>query len=192
MYTAGCERGGCPGRGHRCRPAGSGQPRTAAAVETVRAGHRERVGAAHLQRHGDVARQPGQGQMRVALVVVDGAVQQAVGAQLLEAGHLVVEPSSSSTCGSVTMARAIATRCRSPPESCTGSFATGSVVFMDHYKRRNRSRSSLACGHAISTRLELRFAKRSNDTFPFSYGFEHRAVAARSALRTVSLRRHPR
>ena len=26
--------------------------------------------------------------MRVALVVVDGAVQQAVGAQLLEAGHL--------------------------------------------------------------------------------------------------------
>ena len=30
--------------------------------------------------------------MRVCLVVVDGAVQQAVGAQLLEAGHLVVEP----------------------------------------------------------------------------------------------------
>ena len=95
------------------------------------------------------------GQTRVALIVVYGAVHQAVGAQVLEAGNLIVEPprrtrgehavrrrvqvrgrkpsnSSSATgssscpasrgsaCGSVTMARAIATRYRSPLESWRG------------------------------------------------------------------------
>ena len=114
------------------------------------------------------------GQMRVALIVVYGAVHQAVGAQVLEAGNLIVEPprrprrrrtrrrrtrgehavrrrvqvrarkpsnSSSATgssscpasrgsaCGSVTMARAIATRYRSPLESWRG--------------RRSRRRSML-------------------------------------------------